>query len=433
MEVQALKKGDDSGCSFWWPLECWPVSAKVNSSAIDDCPKRGHADLEKNYSTEPPSEQAMKSIAVKPDATMDSLPVLSAAEQELVSSSQLRQFSFVDLKSATRNFRPDSLLGEGGFGYVFKGWVDEHGTAPMKPGTGLTVAVKILKRSGLQGHKEWLAEIIFLGQFHHPHLVKLIGFCIEEEQRLLVYEFMQRGSLENHLFRRGSFPVPWNVRMKIALGAARGLEFLHSGSNGSKPVIYRDFKTSNILLALDYTAKLSDFGLAKDGPEGDKTHVSTRVMGTFGYAAPEYVMTGHLTTKSDVYSYGVVLLEMLTGKRSKDKNRPDGQHCLVEWCRPFLNDRRKLFKIMDARLDSHFSIEGSQKAGKLAYECLNRDPKMRPSMVEVVEILEQIQNLKDMANTTGLSSQEGKQSKPSINGTVREHRSSFQKNARQPS
>lgn len=356
------------------------------------------------------------------------MQVFPKAEEKLVVSSQLRRFTFDDLKSATRNFRPDSLLGEGGFGCVFKGWIDEHGTAPVRPGTGLTVAVKILNQSGLQGHKEWLAEINFLGQFHHPHLVKLFGFCIEEDQRLLVYEFMQRGSLENHLFRRRAFPVPWNVRMKIALGAARGLEFLHSGSNGNKPVIYRDFKTSNILLSLDFTAKLSDFGLAKDGPEGDKTHVSTRVMGTFGYAAPEYIMTGHLTNKSDVYSFGVVLLEMLTGMRSMDKNRPVGQHSLAEWARPYLNERKKLFKIMDTRLDGHFSVKGSQRAGNLAHQCLNRDPKMRPSMAEVVEELDQIQNLQDMAIATN-ESREGKQSMPSINGKTREHRPRLQKNA----
>lgn len=206
--------------------------------------------------------------------------------------------------------------------------------------------------------------------------------------------------------------------MKIALGAAKGLEFLHSGS---KPVIYRDFKTSNILLDLDYKAKLSDFGLAKDGPQGDKTHVSTRVMGTYGYAAPEYVMTGHLTSKSDVYSFGVVLLEMLTGKRCMDKSRPSGQHNLAEWARSYLNDKRKIFKIMDARLDGHYSVKGAQKAGNLAYRCLSRDSKVRPSMTEVVEILGQIQNLKDMANTTNLS-QDSKQRSPLANGSVHGHR-----------
>ncbi|KAK1360630.1 putative serine/threonine-protein kinase PIX7 [Heracleum sosnowskyi] len=201
---------------------------------------------------------------------------------------QLLQFTFQELKSATGNFRPDSILGEGGFGFVFKGWIEENGTTPAKPGSGITVTVKSLKLDGLQGHREWVAEVDFLGQLHHHNLVKLIGYCIEDDQRLLVYEFMTRGSLENHLFRR-TVPLPWSNRIKIALGAAKGLAFLHAGS---EPVIYRDFKTSNILLDSEYNAKLSDFGLAKAGPQGDKTHVSMRVVGTYGYAAPEYVMTG---------------------------------------------------------------------------------------------------------------------------------------------
>lgn len=323
-----------------------------------------------------------------------STPSTPNLSEELKISSQLRKFTFNELKSATRNFRPESLLGEGGFGCVFKGWINENGTTPVKAGTGLTVAVKTLNNDGLQGHKEWLAEVNFLGDLLHPNLVKLNGYCIEDDKRLLVYEFMPRGSLENHLFRR-SLPLPWPMRMKIALGAATGLAFLHE--EAERPVIYRDFKTSNILLDADYNAKLSDFGLAKDGPDGDNTHVSTRVMGTYGYAAPEYVMTGHLTLKSDVYSFGVVLLEMLTGRRSMDKHRPNGEHNLVEWARPCLIDRRKFYKLVDPRLEGRFSMKGAQKTVQLAAHCLNRDPKARPLMSEVVEILKPLPKLKDMA------------------------------------
>ncbi|RRT54484.1 hypothetical protein B296_00046047 [Ensete ventricosum] len=132
----------------------------------------------------------------------------SKVGEELKVSSQLRKFTFSDLKSATRNFRPESLLGEGGFGCVFKGWIEENGTAPVKPGTGLTVAVKTLNHDGLQGHREWLAEVNYLGELQHPNLVKLIGYCIEDDQRLLVYEFMPRGSLENHLFRSMYLAMP---------------------------------------------------------------------------------------------------------------------------------------------------------------------------------------------------------------------------------
>ncbi|GLJ45769.1 hypothetical protein SUGI_0963210 [Cryptomeria japonica] len=325
----------------------------------------------------------------------ESIPSTPKLENDLKLSSKLKKFTFSELKSATRNFRPESVLGGGGFGYVFKGWIEENGTAPVKPGTGLTVAVKTLNPDGLQGHKEWLAEVNFLGQLHHPNLVKLIGYCIEDDQRLLVYEYMPRGSLENHLFRR-ALPLPWSTRMKIALAAAKGLAYLHGGAE--KPVIYRDFKTSNILLDADYIAKLSDFGLAKDGPEGDKTHVSTRVMGTYGYAAPEYVMTGHLTSRSDVYSFGVVLLEMLTGRRSMDKNRPSGEHNLVEWARPYLMEKRKLYRLVDPRLSGHYSIKGALKTAQLAHYCISRDPKARPSMDDVVEALTPLLNLKDIAS-----------------------------------
>lgn len=306
---------------------------------------------------------------------------------------QLLQFSFHELKSATGNFRPDSILGEGGFGFVFKGWIEENGTAPAKPGSGITVAVKSLKPDGLQGHREWVAEVDFLGQLHHPNLVKLIGYCIEDDQRLLVYEFMTRGSLENHLFRR-TIPLPWSNRIKIATGAAKGLAFLHGGT---EPIIYRDFKTSNILLDTEYNAKLSDFGLAKAGPQGDKTHVSTRVVGTYGYAAPEYVMTGHLTSKSDVYSFGVVLLEILTGRRSMDKKRPSGEQNLVMWARPYLADKRKVYQLVDPRLELNYSVKGVQKVSQIAYNCLSRDSKARPTMDEVVKALSPLQDFNDFA------------------------------------
>lgn len=224
-------------------------------------------------------------------ASAVSVPLTPRTEGEILQSSNLKRFSYSDLQKATRNFRPDSVLGEGGFGFVFKGWIDEHTFTATKPGTGITVAVKRLNQEGFQGHKEWFTEINYLGQLHHPNLVKLIGYCFEDEQRLLVYEFMPGGSLENHLFRRSSYfkPLPWIIRMKVALNAAKGLAFLH---NAERKVIYRDFKTSNILLDSDYYAKLSDFGLAKDGPTGAQSHVSTRVMGTDGYAAPEYLHTG---------------------------------------------------------------------------------------------------------------------------------------------
>eukprot|EP00850_Spirogloea_muscicola_P011352 SM000070S21318 [mRNA] locus=s70:270366:272397:- [translate_table: standard] len=307
----------------------------------------------------------------------------------------LRVFSFAELRAATRNFDKACRIGEGGFGVVYKAWIDGADASGRGLSAGKLVAVKQLDPEGVQGHAEWLAEVNILGSLKHPHLVTLIGYCAEDDQRLLVYEFMAGGSLEAHLFGENLPPVPWSARMKIALGAAKGLAYLHEEAESQ--VIYRDFKTSNILLDEHWASKLSDFGLAKDGPEGDKTHVSTRVMGTYGYAAPEYVMTGHLTSKSDVYSFGVVLLEMLTGRRSMDKNRPPGETNLVEWAKPFFSEKRKLFRLIDPRLEGLFSVRGAQKAFILAHHCLSRDPKSRPMMSDVVETMRPIQDLTDMA------------------------------------
>ncbi|XP_004503561.1 probable serine/threonine-protein kinase PBL17 isoform X2 [Cicer arietinum] len=295
-------------------------------------------------------------------------------------------FTYQELRLATKHFRPDFILGEGGFGVVYKGVIDDSVRTGYK---STEVAIKELNREGFQGDREWLTEVNYLGQFSHPNLVKLIGYCCEDEHRLLVYEFMASGSLEKHLFRRAGSTLNWSKRMKIALHAARGLAFLHGAE---RPIIYRDFKTSNILLDADFNAKLSDFGLAKDGPMGDQTHVSTRVMGTYGYAAPEYVMTGHLTARSDVYGFGVVLLELLIGRKSLDKSRPSREHNLVEWARPLLNHNKKLLKILDPKIEGQYSSKAAAKVAHLAYQCLSQNPKGRPLMSQVVEILEDFQS-----------------------------------------
>ncbi|XP_034688909.1 probable serine/threonine-protein kinase PBL16 isoform X2 [Vitis riparia] len=301
-------------------------------------------------------------------------------------------FTFNELKQITGNFRQDYVLGGGGFGSVYKGFITEDLMEGLQP---LPVAVKVHDGdNSFQGHREWLAEVIFLGQLSHPNLVKLIGYCCEDEHRVLVYEYMARGSVENNLFSRVLLPLSWYIRMKIAFGAAKGLAFLH---DAEKPVIYRDFKTSNILLDLDYNPKLSDFGLAKDGPEGDKSHVSTRIMGTYGYAAPEYIMTGHLSPRSDVYSFGVVLLELLTGRKSLDKSRPAREQNLTDWALPLLREKKKLLNIIDPRLEGDYPVKGVHKAAMLAYHCLNRNPKARPLMRDIVDSLEPLQVATDVS------------------------------------
>ncbi|WOK97862.1 hypothetical protein Cni_G06570 [Canna indica] len=227
--------------------------------------------------------------AVKEEGKESRLPSNPEEVEDLrgkTATNPLIAFTFNELKVITGNFKQEDILGGGGFGSVYKGFITQDRRKGLQP---LQVAVKVHDAdNSFQGHREWLAEVIFLGQLSHPNLVKLIGYCCEDEHRVLIYEFMAQGSVESKLFTRVLCPLPWSIRMRIAFGAAKGLAFLHEAE---KPVIFRDFKTSNILLDQNYNAKLSDFGLAKDGPVGDESHVSTRIMGTRGYAAPEYIMT----------------------------------------------------------------------------------------------------------------------------------------------
>ncbi|XP_022153154.1 probable serine/threonine-protein kinase PBL21 [Momordica charantia] len=289
-----------------------------------------------------------------------------------------RSFTFRELATATRGFKEVNLLGEGGFGRVYKGRLE----------TGEIVAVKQLNREGLQGFQEFIVEVLMLSLLHHPNLVTLTGYCTDGDQRLLVYEYMPMGSLEDHLFDLGPDvePLSWNTRIKIAVSAARGLEYLHCRAN--PPVIYRDLKSANILLDNDFNPKLSDFGLAKLGPVGDNTHVSTRVMGTYGYCAPEYAMSGKLTLKSDIYSFGVVLLEIITGRKAIDMTRKPGEQNLVVWSRPFLKDRKKFVQLVDPLLEGHFPLRCLQHAVAVTAMCLQEQPSVRPLISDIVAALE---------------------------------------------
>ncbi|XP_057971364.1 probable serine/threonine-protein kinase PBL25 [Malania oleifera] len=287
-------------------------------------------------------------------------------------------FTFRELAAATKNFRQECLLGEGGFGRVYKGELQSNCQ---------TVAVKQLDRNGLQGNKEFLVEVLMLSSLHHPNLVNLIGYCADGDQRLLVYEYLPCGSLEDHLLdlEPEKKSLDWYTRMKIASGAALGLEYLHVKAN--PPVIYRDLKSSNILLDESFNAKLSDFGLAKLGPMGDKMHVSSRVMGTYGYCAPEYARTGHLTVQSDVYSFGVVLLELITGRRAIDTTRPIDEQNLVAWAQPIFKDPRRFPEMADPLLSKNFPERGLNQAVAIAAMCLQDEAMARPLISDVVTAL----------------------------------------------
>ncbi|KAH9603306.1 hypothetical protein KSS87_004011, partial [Heliosperma pusillum] len=288
-------------------------------------------------------------------------------------------FTFRQMAAATNNFSIDNLVGEGGFGRVYKGYIS---------GVDKVVAIKQLDKNGLQGNREFLSEVFMLSLVDHPCLVNLIGYCADGDQRILVYEYMANGSLEDHLLDipPNKEPLDWHTRMKIAEGAAKGLEYLHETNN--PPVIYRDFKASNILLDEEFNPKLSDFGLAKIGPTGDMDHVSTRVMGTYGYCAPEYAMTGQLTTKSDVYSFGVVFLELISGRRAIDTTKPTAEQNLVTWAQPRLKDRNLYTKMADPLLEGKFPEKGLHQAVAVAAMCLQEEASTRPLISDVVTALE---------------------------------------------
>ncbi|KAI3526142.1 hypothetical protein L1887_05369 [Cichorium endivia] len=364
-------------------MGCFPCAGGDSSTKRSSKNKRN--DNTRNDQSNPKTSDTIKvekSNEVKKESTQDAIQSSSPNETKSprVGSpmNKARTFTYAQLVNATDNFKASYFLGEGGFGKVYKGKLED---------SDQIVAIKQLDPDGLQGIREFVVEVLTLSMADHPNLVKLIGYCAEGEQRLLVYEYMPLGSLEDHLHdhRPHRRRLDWNTRMKIAAGAARGLEYLHDKMN--PPVIYRDLKGSNILLGEDYHAKLSDFGLAKVGPLGDKTHVSTRVMGTYGYCAPDYAMTGQLTFKSDIYSFGVVLLELITGRKAIDNTRSAAEQNLVAWARPLFKDRRKFSQMADPVLQGEYPVRGLYQALAIAAMCVQEQPNMRPLIADVVTAL----------------------------------------------
>ncbi|KAK6911241.1 Protein kinase domain, partial [Dillenia turbinata] len=293
-------------------------------------------------------------------------------------NSAAQTFTFRDLATATKNFRQECLLGEGGFGRVYKAKFEK---------TGKVLAVKQLDRNGMEGNKEFTMDVLMLSLLNHPNLVKLVGYCADGDQRILVYEYVTGGSLQDHLFDliEGKKPLDWHKRMKIAVGVAQGLEYLHDKAN--PPVIYRDLKASNILLDEDLTPKLSDYGLAKLGPNFSKMPIHSRVMGTYGYSAPEYTAQGQLTLKSDVYSFGVVLLELITGRKALDPTRPTEEQNLVQWAQPLFKDQQSFPDMADPLLNNNFPVTSLNQAVAMAAMCLQEEPTARPLIGDLVGAL----------------------------------------------
>lgn len=287
---------------------------------------------------------------------------------------------------ATDGFSDANLLGQGGFGYVHKGVLPN----------GKEVAVKQLKAGSGQGEREFQAEVEIISRVHHKHLVTLVGYCIAGGRMMLVYEFVPNNTLEFHLHAKGRPTMEWPMRLKIALGSAKGLAYLHEDCHPK--IIHRDIKAANILLDYKFEAKVADFGLAKFASDNN-THVSTRVMGTFGYMAPEYASSGKLTDRSDVFSFGVMLLELITGRRPVDSEQSYMDDSLVDWARPLLAralDDSNFDTLVDEKLGKNYSLTEMSRMIACAAACVRHSAKRRPRMSQIVRALEGDVSLEDL-------------------------------------
>lgn len=297
------------------------------------------------------------------------------------------QFSYDELAAATGGFSQANLLGQGGFGYVHKGVLP----------SGQEVAVKSLKSGSGQGEREFQAEVEIISRVHHRHLVSLVGYCIAHGQRMLVYEYVPNKTMEFHLHGKGQPVMDWPTRLRIALGSAKGLAYLHEDCHPR--IIHRDIKAANILLDENFEAMVADFGLAKLSSD-NHTHVSTRVMGTFGYMAPEYASSGKLTEKSDVFSFGVMMLELITGRQPIDltgKFMEDDS--LVDWARPHLTkalEDGNYNELVDPRLEDNFTQHEMARLVACAAASIRHSARRRPKMSQIVRALEGDSSLDDL-------------------------------------
>ncbi|KAL7132290.1 hypothetical protein ABFS83_12G063100 [Erythranthe nasuta] len=293
---------------------------------------------------------------------------------EKIAAQEQKEFSFETLVAATNNFHPTLKLGEGGFGPVYKGKLDD----------GREIAVKKLSQSSAQGKKEFQSESKLLARVQHRNVVNLFGYCLHGAEKLLVYQYVANESLDKLLFKSEKREVlDWKRRYEVIKGVAKGLLYLHE--EAPCRIIHRDIKASNILLDDKWVPKISDFGMARLFPE-DATHVNTRAAGTNGYMAPEYLMYGHLSEKADVFSFGVVVLELISGQKNSKFNRDPDSRNLLEWAYKLYKKERSL-EIMDPTLTSSADAEQVAMCIQIGLLCVQSDPKSRPEMSRVVLIV----------------------------------------------
>ncbi|KAL1322368.1 probable serine/threonine-protein kinase At1g01540 [Arachis ipaensis] len=287
-----------------------------------------------------------------------------------------RWYTLRELEAATNGLCEENVIGEGGYGIVYSGVLSD----------GTKVAVKNLLNNKGQAEREFKVEVEAIGRVRHKNLVRLLGYCVEGAYRMLVYEYVNNGNLEQWL--HGDVgpvsPLTWDIRMNIILGTARGLAYLHEGLEPK--VVHRDVKSSNILIDRQWNSKVSDFGLAKLLCS-ENSYITTRVMGTFGYVAPEYACTGMLTEKSDVYSFGILIMEIITGRSPVDYSRPQGEVNLIDWLKTMVGNR-KAEEVVDPKLPEMPTSKALKRAILIALRCVDPDATKRPKMGHVIHMLE---------------------------------------------
>ncbi|CAL9193012.1 probable receptor-like serine/threonine-protein kinase At4g34500 [Musa acuminata AAA Group] len=287
-----------------------------------------------------------------------------------------RWYTLAELEAATAGFSPGNVIGEGGYGIVYRGVFPDFSVAAVK---------NLLDNKG-QAEKEFKVEVEAIGKVRHKNLVGLIGYCAEGVKRMLVYEYIDNGTLEQWL--HGDVgpvsPLTWDIRMKIAIGTAKGIAYLHEGLEPK--VVHRDIKSSNILLDKQWNPKVSDFGLAKVLGSGS-SFVTTRVMGTFGYVAPEYACTGLLNESNDVYSFGVLLMEIISGRSPVDYSRPVGEVNMVEWFKRTVQSKREE-EVVDPLIEVKPSPRALKRVLLVCLRCIDMDAQKRPKMGQIVHMLE---------------------------------------------